>query len=403
MEEITIEHPFTQPFLNQFLLAPSLLPFTDEELKKLDTDLSKYEVLFLNPDIEKNLINNNELLASFAISKAENSKLTLLEAQNVYDFVISNKDYTFIHEKLQNRERLTQKDHDKLEFFNIAKVFREVNKNPIDINDVTPAYIKDLHKQLAQGLDIFKDYLLDFDVYKSGQWRDNDNIRVSTYKPTPYTEIEKSVKELLDWVKKNHTLTAVGIFHTALYALHPFCNGNKRVSRVLEHIFLRSLGVNAKNLYSMSYYYHKEKKRYIKYLLFSLEKRSLNHFVGFFQEALVLSILGVLKTSLEVKRDEFINNQELDDITKTILKPLTKQHEVQFKNLYKEVNRKYARQTFVNYLEKATTEGVITRRGEGRAVYYSLNRIFREEQQLHALLDFVKPKLSFIPDEIKLS
>ncbi len=394
--------PFNQLFLNQFVLAESLLPFTNEELRKLDTALNKYEILFLNPDIEKNLISKNELLASFAISKAENSKLTLQEAQDVYSFIVNNEDYTFISEKLTKVGKLTNKDYDKLEFFNIAKVFRNINQNPIHIQDVTPEYILELHKQLTQGLDIFKDYLLDFDVYKSGQWRDNDDIRVNTYKPAPYSEIEKGVEELLKWVKDNINITSVGIFHTALYALHPFCNGNKRVSRILEHIFLRSLGINNKNLYSTSYYYHKEKGRYIKYLLYSLEKRNLNHFVGFFQEALVLSIIGVIKTSLEVKRYEFINNKDLDENTRIILKPLIKRHEIQFNKLYKEVDRKMARQTFTNYLEKATTEKIVTRRNEGRNVYYSLNTSFQEEKEIHTLLEFIKQKLSFIPDEMKL-
>jgi Fic family protein len=402
MDEIRIEKPFKQTFLSQFVLASSLLPFTDEEIVKLDSDLNKYEVLFLNPDIEKNLISKNELLTSFAISKAENSTLTYQEAQDVYKFVVNNEDYSFINEKLNRGEKLVEKDYDKLEFFNIAKIFRSYNQNPVLIKEITPDYIKELHKQLTQGLDIFKDHLPPFDVYKSGQWRNNDDIRIDDYKPAPFAEIEGGIAELLEWIKENQSLTSVGIFHTALYALHPFCNGNKRVSRVLEHIFLRSLGINEKNMYSTSYYYHKEKARYIKYLLFSLKKRNLNHFVGFFQEALVLSIISVIKTSLEVKRGEFIESRELDEVTKTIVKPLIKRDEIQFKNLYRKVDRKMARQTFVNYLEKATSEGTVKRRGEGRAVYYSLNNSFQEEKEIQRLLNFVKPKLSFIPDDIKL-
>ena len=61
-----------------------------------------------------------------------------------------------------------------------------------------------------------------------------------------------------------------------------------------------------------------------------------------------------------------------------------------------------ARQTFVNYLQEATDLGIIIRRGEGRATYYSLNVSPDEEQTFNTLLDFVKPKLKFIPDEIKL-
>jgi len=399
----SIEKPFESPFLNQLVLAPSLLSFSDKEITELDANLNQYEQLFLNHDIERNLISKNELLASFAISKAENSALTLQEAQDVFDFVLNNEEYTFISDKLKAKEKLDKKDYEKLEFFNIAKAFRSYNQNPVEIKDVTLEYIKDLHKQLTQGLDIFKDYLDKFDVYRSGKWRNADDIRVGTYTPAPYNDIEKGVEELLSWIKKEKSITSVGIFHTALYALHPFTNGNKRVCRILEHIFLRSLGINTKNLYSTSYYYHKEKERYYKYLLISLEKRNLNHFVNFFEEALVLSIVSVVKTSLEVKRKEFLEGREIDVQIKKIIEPLIKRHEIQFKNLLKNTHGKIARQTFVTYLQQATDQGIVTRREQGRNTYYALNISPQEENVLHELLDIAKAKLSFIPDEIKLA
>ena len=399
----TLEKPFKEPFLNQLVLASSILPFSDKELVELDTNLNQYEQLFLNPDIERNLISKNELLASFAISKAENSTLTLKEAQDVYNVLLHNEEYTFISEKLKAKKKLDKKDYEKLEFYNIAKTFRSYNQNPVPLKEVTPEYIKDLHKQITLGLDVFKDYLTGFDIYKAGKWRDNDDIRVGTYIPAPHKDIEKGVEELLAWIKKNPTVTSVGIFHTALYALHPFNNGNKRVCRVLEHIFLRSLDINAKNLYSTSYYYHKEKARYYKYLLHSLEKRNLNHFVGFFQEAVVLSIISVIKTSLEVKRKEYLDSTDVEEQIKTILEPLIKRHEIQFKNLLKATHGKIARQTFVTYLQQATDLGIVIRREQGRNTYYALNISPQEEKVLHDLLEIAKSKLTFIPDEIKLA
>lgn len=401
MNEIAILKPFTKPFLNQLILTPSLLPFTDEEILKLDSDLSQYEQLFLDPDIEKNLISKNELLASFAISKAENSSLTLQEAQDVYAFILKNEEYSFIAEKLKAKKKLTKKDYEKLEFFNIAKTFR--NFQTIKIDEITPQFIRDLHRQLTQGLDVFQNYLPHFDIYKSGNWRDNDTIRVGSYQPAPYTTIPDGVTELLNWIKEHQSITSIGIFHTALYALHPFCNGNKRVSRILEHIMLRSLNINTKNLYSTSYYYHKEKTRYYKYLLFSLERKNLNHFVYFFQESLVLSILAVIKTSLEVKRMDFLESKDLDAQAKLVCKPLIKRHEVQFKNLLKSVGNKMARQTFVNYLQLAVDQGVAIRRESGKTTFYSLNISPQEESTFKEMLAFIQTKLSFIPDEIKLA
>lgn len=107
--DVVTEKPFKQPFLNQFILAPELLPFSDVEILELDADLNKYEQLFLNPDIERNLISKNELLASFAISKAENSTLTLQEAQDVYDFLLENTEYTFLSDKLKAKRSTKKK------------------------------------------------------------------------------------------------------------------------------------------------------------------------------------------------------------------------------------------------------------------------------------------------------
>ena len=343
-----ITQPFKHTFLSEFTLTPSLLPFSDTQLQHADLELSQYEKIFLDPDVEKNLYSKNELLASFAISKAENSTLTFQEAQTVYNLVISNQELTFLNDKIHNKQKLTQKDYEKLEFYNIARVFRKINKQTIQIPDVTLSFLQELHKELTLGFDIFKQYLPDFTVYKSGQWRDSNDICVGSYIPASYTVIEKGAEELLEWIKNNQTITSIGIFHTALYALHPFNNGNKRVCRILEHIFLRSIGVNEKNLYSTSYYYYKEKERYYKYLLASLKRKNLTYFVSYFQEAFFLSIVATVKTSLEIRRSQFINQQEnINDQLKVIIKPLYKRKELQYKTLRKIVKEKMAEQTFV--------------------------------------------------------
>lgn len=394
--------PLAHTFLSEFVFAQNLLPFSDKEIKNIDHELSEYEQVFLNPDIERNLISRNELLASFAISKAENSTLTLQEAQDVYSLVLGRNEYTFIADKIKREEKLTRKDYEKLEFFNIAKTFRSLSESPFTIESINSNDIRQIHKNISLGLDVFEKYLPDFTVYKSGNFRDNDMIRVGTYIPAPFEAIEKGVEELLAYLKNNKTITGVALFHTALYALHPFNNGNKRICRILEHLFFRDIGLNQKNLYSTSYYYHKQKPRYYKNLLYSLERRNLNHFVSFVQEALVLSMIGVVKLSLESKRSEFLNSQTDDEQMRRALKPLIKRQEVQFKNLFRASKNKMARQTFVNQLQKATDEGIVRKREAGRTTYYLLNFKTPEEKTLKSWITFAKQRLSYIPDDIKL-
>lgn len=394
------KRPFKHPFLSEFTLTPAALPFSDREIVSLDRELSEYEQMFLDPDIERTLITKNELMASFAISKAENSLLTLEEAGDVYDLILNDSGYDFVGEKLKFKKKLNQKDHDRLEFFNIAKTFRSLGKNAISIDELTPEKICYVHLQLTRGLDIFQDFLTEFTAYKSGKWRDNDLIRVGEYIPAPYSGIKAGVKELTLWLKDHQTATGVAVFHTGLYGLHPFNNGNKRVCRILEHALLRGLGLNGKNLYSASYYYHKQKQRYYKYLLYSLLRKNLNHFVSFILEAVVLSMVSVVKTSLEIKRSEFLARAAKKPM-RAAFRPLVKHGEVQFKNLIRYNKAKMARQTLVTYLSKAIEQGILDKRESGRTTYYRLNFEAPETATLIRWIKLTEAKLFYIPDEIR--
>jgi Fic family protein len=341
-------------------------------------------------------------LTSFAISKAENSTLTVKEAEGVYDKVLGNEEYEFIGGKLKSKFSLVKKDYEKLEFYNIAKVFKELRASNFGISDLTPEFIKEIHGKITFGMDVFQKYLPDFTLYRSGRWRDNNNTRVGEYVPPPFSEVEGCVHELVSWLKGNLSPISVACFHSALYGLHPFSNGNKRVCRVLEHILLKEAGLNKKNLYSTSYYYHKQKERYYKQLSYSLKRGNWNHFASFILEAVVLSIISVVKTSTEIKRSNFIARQDVSANMKAALKPLIKRRELQFKNLFRAVKGKMARQTFVTALEKTVADNIATRREAGKARIYGLNISLPETDTLDRWLSFAKERLEFIPDDIRL-
>lgn len=398
-----IQHPVNAIFLADFVLSPGQLPFTNEEIIELDKELSQYEQLLLDPDVEKNLISKNELLTSFGISKAEESSLTIKEASDIYHTLQTDPNYDLIGKKIKTGIKLVRKDCEKLEFLNITRTFSELNRRPFALNELSPKLIKNIHGSLTRGMDVFNNHLPEFTLYMSGRWRNNDLIRVGEYVPMKCQDIEKGVFELIRWFMQNRTITGAAVFHTLLYAIHPFNNGNKRVCRVLEHIILRQLGVNTKNIYSTSYYYHREKPRYYKNLLYSIERKNLNHFVSFVLEAIVLSIISVVKTGLETKRNNFLNRQNVEKQTRQVLKPLIKRRECQFKTLYKLSKRKFARQTFVNFLNDAADMKIVNRRESGRNTFYTLNLVLPEEETFFRWLEFAGKRLAYIPDDIRLT
>lgn len=393
---------FKQKFLSTFFITFERLPLSEDFLRRADDSLSGYEKREIDWHLEKSLRLRNDLLTSFAVSKAENSALTLAEAEDLHDLVeqgLAGNDCKFIQIKIKTGDKLTRKDHDKLEYFNIVKTFKVLNKSGINLKKLNAKLILDLHRSLTAGLDIFSEHLTDFETYRSGCFRNNNKTRVGDFIPAPYEEIAASVNELVAWLKKNPTATNIFIFHAALYALHPFKNGNKRVCRILEHFLLQDIGYNQKSLYSISYYYYKHKDRYYKNLIEALYKHNLNYFVSFASEALFFSIIGVLAGVLQRKKIAFLENNDLDKTLIKTLKPIIKRRELRFTRFYALAKRKVSRQTFVNYLALAVGYGVLIKREQGKNTYYSLAGKYLEEELLIDWLKQSREKLNFLPDE----
>lgn len=401
-KNLTVERYFSQPFLSTFFINVKRLPFQEEDLKSIDQALSTYEKIEIDYQLDKVLKLRNDFLFSFAISKAENSKLSLLEADEIYKLITSRSSkapFKILAEKLSKGAYLTQKDHDRLEYYNIVQTFQSLSKKDIGLADLSLDFIADLHRQLTIGLDVFTDKLSGFEPYHSGCFRGDDKTRVADFKPAPHNEIEGSIIELLSWIKKNPSAINVFIFHAALYALHPFKNGNKRVCRVLEHLILQHIGYNQNNLYNPSYYYHKQKERYYKNLINSLYKHNFDSFVAFASEALYFSALGVIKSVLERKKQEFITNSNLESDTIKLLKPLVKNGELKFSRFYALAKRKVSRQTFINHLNEALDQKIIIKREQGRNTYYSVAGTYPETNILQKKLKIVREKINYLPPD----
>ena len=380
------------PYLKEFSTVLDLEKF-DNLIKKLDKELINYEKTIVYPLIEENLISKNGLLTSFAISKAEDSKLTLAEAKSVYKFVLNNKEYKFISNKIEEGKKLTQKDYEKLEFYNISKVFNKFKNANLQIKDLNLDFIKNLHLELTAGLDIFEEKVHEFEPYYSGILRKNNKIKVGNYSPISCKEIELNIQKLISWFKSNPSVINVSIFHSVLYAIHPFNNGNKRTCRILEYILIQSLGLNKNNLYSTSYYYHLRKDSYYKNLLNTIKNKNLNYFTMFYVEAFLNAIFGVYKTSLEFKRSKFIGDKDV-----RLLKLLVKEKAIRYRKLKKLTRHMFSETTLANKLGTYVKEGVLKKTAKATYTFYSLNINLTEEDNLDKLKTLFKKHNIYIPD-----
>jgi Fic family protein len=395
---------FKSSFLSTFFIDFAKLNFNEEDFKRIDNVLENYSRQEIDWQLEDDLQDNNQLLFSYAVSKAENSKLTLKEAEDIFEAIKSGSlgdDFLFLEKKLKNKEKINQSDHDKLEYKNIAAGFRHFSDRGIKVKDLSLGLILDIHQKLTLGLDVFADYLNNFETYRSGEWRNDNNTKVGKYAPADYLQIKENVKELIIWLKKNPSVINIFIFHIALYAIHPFKNGNKRVCRLLEHYLLQDLGYNTKDLFSLSYYYHKQKDRYYKYLIESLIKHDFTYFTSLAGEAFYFSVCGIIARVLSRKKDEVIKGADLEKDTISIIRPLIKRSQANFTKLLALNKRKVSRQTLSNHLSLAVAKGILVRKKIGRNVFYSISpNNYEEEKILKDSLKIAQEKNTFIPDNL---
>lgn len=397
---LTPEYPFKTSFLSSFFVYRDKIKPDENLLRGLDKLAATYEKKEIDQESLLILKRRNLLLFSFAVSKAENSALTLAEAEEAYQAVINGSfgdSLSALKKKLTAGGLLTKKDHDLLEYANIAKVVSGLEYQKISLEDINLDFIIDLHRELTEGLDIFTGKLADFEPYHSGRLREDNETKVGEYVPAPFVEIKSSISELLTWLRANPSTENIFIFHAALYALHPFKNGNKRVCRILEEIIVRALGYNASGLYSGSYYYHKHQSRYYKQLLDTLTSHNLSRFAAFASEALFFSILGVINGALQKKKLSYLESSGLSKNVIKILKPLVKKRELKFTKLFAINKRKVSKQTLITYLSEASN--FINRREQGKYVYYSIKGDYPENYIINISLEDARQEGVFIPDE----
>jgi len=398
------DNPLKTPFLGQFVLNDANIRIQDETLISLDQEVSHFEVA-VPADVRSQLISRNELLTSFAISKAEKTnRLNIEEMRQIRADVNSGTGgpQPFSNPVVEPLKK-PKKAHDRLEYANILRTFRwSLEKGNITAGNLSIDLICRVHAGLTDGLDFFEDKIMEFDPSRPGIIRDNDDIRVREYKPIDAKNIVTELEELIHFYREAPSLRNLGLFHAGLYALHPFNNGNKRLCRILEHALIRDLGLNRGNIYSHSYFYYKQMNRFYSTLLKGLLSKNFTPIVNFGREAIFFSQLDVFRASIEQQRTSFIkNNLPPGAGTKEgqgrVYSMFIKNKELNFTKIMK-MARKMPDRTVAEYLKQGLARNVLEKRDIGKYSYYSLKLNTDEEQFLRERISSQAGSIETMPE-----
>ncbi len=214
------------------LYLGSKKPDNIEELKK-DFMKTIYRKRFLK-DIDKIKINFNKNYKKFPKSSKEKSKENFAikftyNSQKIEGSTLSLKETANLLEKGLTPENKSLEDVKEAKMH--EKVFFEMLE-----------YKKDLNLQI-----ILKWHKVLFSETKkdiAGKIRNYDvGIAQSKFKPPMHLELDVLLKEFFDWhnkqKKKIHPVELAALIHLKFVTIHPFADGNGRISRLIMNFILK--------------------------------------------------------------------------------------------------------------------------------------------------------------------
>lgn len=136
--------------------------------------------------------------------------------------------------------------------------------------------------------------------YKTSQNRIVDHRGITVYTPPPPEKARQLTLELLDWISSKeaealHPVIVGAIVHHRLVSIHPFADGNGRISRALVIWLLYSRGFDTHHLFALDEYFERERQRYYQKIQ---QARDLDDDLSFWLEYVAE---GVVETLNKVK------------------------------------------------------------------------------------------------------
>lgn len=218
--------------------------------------------------------------------------------------------------------KLNSKDYSIIEVANYKKALDWISKNYKETKIITEKEVLQLHDFVARDL---------LPKSKVGKFRagpvyviDIENNReVIRYEGPAANKLSRYLEDLFEWLvkeKKLHPIIKAAILHYEFVSIHPFSDGNGRVTRLLVKLFLYQGGYDFRGGLSLDTFYLENRLRYYEELNQGLNyadqrKADLTNWLNFFVTGFFASVekLASQVTVLSVvKNDSNLNFSEND-------------------------------------------------------------------------------------------
>lgn len=197
------------------------------------------------------------------------------------------------------------------------------------------------------------------------------------YTPPSAVEVPIMMSEIINWLNSDleiHPVLISGIAQFRLVHIHPFLDGNGRVSRLLSTLCLYKAGYDFKRLFTISEYYDRDRPTFYKKIQSVRENEmDMTGWLDYFITGLETQMIAVKERGeLVIRRDVMVQKHGLNERQGKAIEFLLTHGKFTIKDFEKfcpEVNRRSLQRD----IKKMTDNGIISSEGATNQLIYILS------------------------------
>jgi Fic family protein len=292
--------------------------------------------------------------SAYASNRIEGNPMTLPEVTNLL---------------LDDRVPANRNEKEVSNYFNMLQKLDEFESTKLSTDMVL-----DLHKEVFGGVHEEAGRLRD-ELVAVGRYtgeHGNTSFKIKHMPPShSKKEIGDALGELLAWANLERELPIVikaGIFHHHFVYIHPFVDGNGRLSRILTALLFIQAGYQINNYFILDDYYDIDRVQYSD-KLHTADSGDKTEWLEYFAEGVMYSLQSALSKAKQSLRTLVIADRPTSK-EKQVLDILSKFPEVTSSDVAKELE--VSRQQAHNLLSGLVDKGLLERHGITKSSYYEL-------------------------------
>lgn len=267
-----------------------------------------------------------------------------------------------------------------MEVKNYQNALKEVEKLAEKNSTLTADLILKVHAIAMQGL---------LEPQKTGKFRPGDIFIIDDlgngkeklrFKGPDSGEVQGLIADLLKWIKKAdhdklHPIIKAGIFHTQFVHIHPFTDGNGRVTRLLTTLLLYLSNWDFRKVIVLEEFYNKDRQDYYNALAYNWEENyaegiDITSWLEYFIAGFLIESRKVRQiiTSLGFDKVDLADQTFLDPDEVKIMDYLATSFKITSDDVVKLL--KVAKRTSQLKLKNLVDKKLIKPEGKARATYY---------------------------------